>query len=137
MPSTLTYPGVYIEEIPSGVRTITGVSTSVVAFIGRAQRGPVNEPITMHSLVSPEQLLGAEPVGRGFPMFSTLGRIFRQGILAVSISGSGCRLPRANRLNADGGQCLGPGRHLAALIRLRLTARKPWAKRRARRRTDR
>jgi hypothetical protein len=31
----LTYPGVYIEEIPSGVRTITGVATSITAFIGR------------------------------------------------------------------------------------------------------
>jgi len=27
MPATLTYPGVYIEEIPSGVRTITGAIT--------------------------------------------------------------------------------------------------------------
>ena len=26
MPATLTYPGVYIEEFPSGVRTITGVT---------------------------------------------------------------------------------------------------------------
>jgi len=33
MPITPTYPGVYIEEIPSGVRTITGVSTSVTAFV--------------------------------------------------------------------------------------------------------
>ncbi len=40
MPATLTYPGVYIEEIPSGVRTITGVATSITAFIGRAVRGP-------------------------------------------------------------------------------------------------
>ncbi len=43
MPSNLTYPGVYIEEIPSGVRTITGVSTSVTAFAGSAKRGPVNK----------------------------------------------------------------------------------------------
>ena len=28
MPSFLSYPGVYVEEIPSGVRTITGVPTS-------------------------------------------------------------------------------------------------------------
>ena len=34
MPSALTYPGVYVEEIPSGVRTITGVATSVTAFVG-------------------------------------------------------------------------------------------------------
>ena len=43
MPSNLTYPGVYIEEIPSGVRTIVGVSTSVTAFAGSAKRGPVNK----------------------------------------------------------------------------------------------
>ena len=42
MPATLTYPGVYIEEIPSGVRTITGVATSITAFVGRALRGPTD-----------------------------------------------------------------------------------------------
>lgn len=41
MPTSPTYPGVYIEEIPSGVRTITGVVTSITAFIGHAQRGTV------------------------------------------------------------------------------------------------
>src|SRR5262247_2431974 len=50
MPVTLTHPGVYIEELPSGVRTITGVATSVTAFIGRAWRGPVDEPTTIFSL---------------------------------------------------------------------------------------
>jgi len=49
MPVTPTYPGVYIEEIPSGVRTITGVATSITAFVGRAQRGPVNQPVTITS----------------------------------------------------------------------------------------
>ena len=42
MPATLTYPGVYIEEIPSGVRAITGVATSITAFVGRALRGPTD-----------------------------------------------------------------------------------------------
>ncbi len=45
MPATLTYPGVYIEEVPSGVRTITGVATSITAFIGRARRGLTDEPV--------------------------------------------------------------------------------------------
>ena len=49
MPVTPTYPGVYIEEIPSGVRTITGVATSITAFIGRALRGPVDEPVRVQS----------------------------------------------------------------------------------------
>ena len=40
MPVTPTYPGVYIEELPSTVRTIVGVPTSVAAFVGWAPRGP-------------------------------------------------------------------------------------------------
>ena len=40
MPVTPTYPGVYIEELPSTVRTIIGVPTSIAAFVGWAPRGP-------------------------------------------------------------------------------------------------
>ncbi|RUT02457.1 tail protein [Dulcicalothrix desertica PCC 7102] len=58
MPITPTYPGVYIEEIPSGVRTITGVATSITAFIGRAARGPVDEPITINSYSDFERIFG-------------------------------------------------------------------------------
>jgi uncharacterized protein len=58
MPATLTYPGVYIEEIPSGVRTITGVATSIAAFLGRALRGPVNEPTTINSNGDFERIFG-------------------------------------------------------------------------------
>src|SRR4029078_11216994 len=43
MPAALSYPGVYIEEIPSGVRTITGVATSIAAFVGWAARGPTDK----------------------------------------------------------------------------------------------
>jgi phage tail sheath protein FI len=42
MAVTYTYPGVYIEEIPSGVRTIAGVGTSITAFVGWAARGPAD-----------------------------------------------------------------------------------------------
>jgi phage tail sheath protein FI len=58
MPSALTYPGVYIEEIPSGVRTIVGVGTSIAAFVGRTKRGPVNEPIVINSYGDFEQRFG-------------------------------------------------------------------------------
>jgi phage tail sheath protein FI len=58
MPVTLTYPGVYIEEVPSGVRTITGVATSITAFIGRAKRGRVNEPTTINSYADYERKFG-------------------------------------------------------------------------------
>ncbi|BAZ11865.1 putative bacteriophage major tail sheath protein [Calothrix sp. NIES-4071] len=58
MPITPTYPGVYIEEIPSGVRTITGIATSITAFIGRAARGPVDKPITINSYSDFERIFG-------------------------------------------------------------------------------
>ena len=49
MPVNLTYPGVYIQEVGSGVRTITGVATSVTAFIGRTLRGPTDRPRLVQS----------------------------------------------------------------------------------------
>lgn len=58
MPATLTYPGVYVEEIPSGVHTITGVSTSVTAFIGKAKRGSINKAIHILSFSDYERRFG-------------------------------------------------------------------------------
>ena len=58
MPVQPTYPGVYIEEISSGVHTITGVATSITAFIGRAMRGPVNEATLIESLADFERIFG-------------------------------------------------------------------------------
>jgi phage tail sheath protein FI len=42
MAVNVNYPGVYIEEIPSGVHTITGVATSIAAFAGWAPQGPTD-----------------------------------------------------------------------------------------------
>ncbi|MCM6776644.1 phage tail sheath subtilisin-like domain-containing protein [Nocardia sp. CDC159] len=42
MPVSPTYPGVYIDELPSAVRTIVGVPTSIAAFVGWAPRGPAD-----------------------------------------------------------------------------------------------
>src|SRR5262245_58714051 len=40
MPEYLS-PGVFIEEVPSALKAIEGVSTSTAGFVGRARRGPV------------------------------------------------------------------------------------------------
>jgi phage tail sheath protein FI len=64
MPAALTYPGVYIQEVPSGVRTITGVATSVTAFVGRAVAGPIctaastDPPSTITSFADYERRFG-------------------------------------------------------------------------------
>ena len=44
-----TYPGVYIRELPSGQNTITPVATSIAAFIGWANQGPVGEAVMIES----------------------------------------------------------------------------------------
>jgi phage tail sheath protein FI len=58
MPITPSYPGVYIEEVPSGVRTIAGVATSVTAFIGGARRGPVNKAVRILGYADFERRFG-------------------------------------------------------------------------------
>ncbi|PZO52633.1 MAG: phage tail protein [Phormidesmis priestleyi] len=58
MPTQVSYPGVYIEEIPSGVRTITGVATSITAFLGRTFRGTVDEPILISNFGNFEREFG-------------------------------------------------------------------------------
>ncbi len=49
MPVQPTYPGVYVEEIPSGVRPVPSVSTSVGAFIGSFRKGLLNEAVLVFS----------------------------------------------------------------------------------------
>ncbi len=58
MPVTTSYPGVYIEEIPSGVRTLTGVATSITAFVGFTSRGPVNRALRIFSFADFEREFG-------------------------------------------------------------------------------
>jgi phage tail sheath protein FI len=58
MPGTYTYPGVYIEEIPSGVRTIVGVSISDTAFVDFFPRGPLDEAVRITSFGDFERVFG-------------------------------------------------------------------------------
>ena len=58
MPVLPTYPGVYIEELSSGVRTITGVATSITAFIGRARKGSIDEPVLIFNYGDYERKFG-------------------------------------------------------------------------------
>lgn len=58
MPVRPTFPGVYIEEVPSGVRTIVGVATSVAAFIDYFARGPMNRAIQIFGFADFEREMG-------------------------------------------------------------------------------
>ena len=58
MPATYTHPGIYIEEVPSGVHPIAGVSTAETAFVDFFARGPVNEARRVTSLGDFERIFG-------------------------------------------------------------------------------
>lgn len=77
MPTPLTYPGVYIEEVPSGVRTITGVATAVAAFVGYTRRGVPDKALTITSFGDFERHCGGldrdSPVSYGVRQFFANG----------------------------------------------------------------
>jgi phage tail sheath protein FI len=77
MPVSVSYPGVYIEEVPSGVRTITGVATSITAFLGRSVSGPPNQPITINSYGDFERQFGGLAVD--YPMSYAVRDFFLNG----------------------------------------------------------
>jgi phage tail sheath protein FI len=69
MPATLTYPGVYIEEISSGVHTITGVATSIAAFVGWAPKGPIGEATLVQSWTDFQTQFGGFSQSNGSPNY--------------------------------------------------------------------
>ncbi len=77
MPVTPTYPGVYVEEVPSGVRTITGVSTAITAFIGRAVKGPVDTPVRIQSFADYDRTFGG--LSLDSPMSFAVSHFFLNG----------------------------------------------------------
>ena len=65
----VTYPGVYVQEVPSGFRAISGVSTSIAAFVGMAKRGP---------LLAPTRVLGVKDYERTFSPDTSQGEMTDQ-----------------------------------------------------------
>lgn len=50
MPVQVSYPGVYIQEEPSGARAIAGVPTAIAAFVGMTKRGQMGVPTRISNL---------------------------------------------------------------------------------------
>ena len=77
MPVATSYPGVYIEEIPSGVRTITGVATSITAFLGRTPRGDVNAATVVTSYADFERRYGG--LAADYPLTYAVRDFYQNG----------------------------------------------------------
>ncbi len=53
MPVQVSYPGIYIEELPSTQQVVTGVTTSSTAFVDYFRRGPVTIADNPQNLQNP------------------------------------------------------------------------------------
>ena len=96
MATTYLTPGVYVEEVDKGSKPIEGVGTSLAAFVGFAERGPINEPRYIANWTQFVNTFGAFIPG-GFLAHAVYG-FFNNG-------GSSCyvtRLPLGNADAADG-----------------------------------
>ena len=78
MPVQTTYPGVYIEERPSGAHAIVGVSTSTTAFVGAAAKGPVDTPVRIFSFAGYVRAFGP-PLDDARPMGHAVQHYFNNG----------------------------------------------------------
>jgi len=77
MPSQWEFPGVYIEEVPSSVRSIMGVATSITAFLGRAARGMTDVPVTVNRFGDFELAFGG--LNTTYPMSYAVRDFFING----------------------------------------------------------
>src|SRR5260370_22793660 len=66
---SVTYPGVYIEELSSGVHTITGVATSIAAFVGWAPRGATDKATLVQSWTDSQAQFGGLTQSNGTPNY--------------------------------------------------------------------
>lgn len=77
MPVALNYPGVYIEEVSSGVRTITGVATAIAAFVGFTRKGVPDKAVTLTSFGDFERAYGG--LDRDSPVSYAVRQFFANG----------------------------------------------------------
>lgn len=103
------HPGVYVEEVSSGVRPIEGVSTSTAAFIGEAARGIPDTPHFLTSFDEFTRLLGGYADGDKGLLAHAVEAFFNNGgqrAYAVRVLPNDATLasslPVASRLKAAG-----------------------------------
>ncbi len=87
-------PDVYIEEILTPDTAPSGVSTSIAAFVGAAQRGPANTPIFIDSFSSFIRIFGAAVTNES--MYYSVRSFFENG-------GAACYIVRVVDISATEG----------------------------------
>jgi phage tail sheath protein FI len=104
MAVAVSYPGVYIQELPSGVHTITGVATSIGAFVDAFTAGPMNEAVQVLSFADFERQFGG--LAPGSEASYAIQQFFLNGgaeayVVRVSATGAGATSATAAAITLD------------------------------------
>jgi phage tail sheath protein FI len=119
MPVQTTYPGVYIVEQMSSSHVISGVSTSVTAFVGAARKGASDTPTAIASFADFVRTFGDPVDATDHPMGYAVAQFFANG-------GSQAIVVRALASNADAATAtLGPNNGVT--VTLTAKSRGAWA----------
>ncbi|XTZ18432.1 phage tail sheath family protein [Micromonospora echinospora] len=106
MPTYLS-PGVYVEEVSSGSRPIEAVGTAVAAFVGFAEKGPVNEPTLVTNWSQYTRVFGGFVAGAFLPL-SVYGYFLNGGGSAYVV--------RVGPGGGDAGSAGGDGAYATAAV---------------------
>lgn len=90
--AVVSYPGVYVEEVASGIRPISAASTSTPAFVGIAQSGPTHEARRVTNWTEFERLYGT---------FLTTGYLAQSVFQFFNNGGQQCYVVRVAPRNAS------------------------------------
>ena len=92
--SEQSHPGVFIEESPGGVRSISGVDTCTTAAVGFTLKGAVNEAIHVSSFADFERHF--PDVAAGSAIAEALKQYFLRGGREAWVVRSGSGTPSAS-----------------------------------------
>jgi phage tail sheath protein FI len=114
VPTTYQAPGVYVEEVPSGSAPIEGVGTSIAAFVGFTEKGPIGEPVRVTNWTQYQTTFGGL-IKNGYTPLSVYGYFANGGgnCWIVRVGGDGVSQPAVLAL---------PGRAATPIDSLRVTA---------------
>lgn len=100
-PVDVSHPGVYVEEIAGGAKSITGVATSIGAFVGHTVTGPPG-PLDCFSHADFLRAFGGS--APGYPLSYAVEDFFRNGgrhAVIVRVPEPGAAIGRAASLLGD------------------------------------
>jgi uncharacterized protein len=121
MPTLPTFPGVYVEELESGVRPINAVATSVAAFVGLTGRGLDHRPQRLLSFADFERHFGG--LSHDSLVSYSVSHFFANGGTEAWV----VRVPKSDSVAAAITMLDGVGAGANVALRLTALSRGAWA----------